>query len=347
MSKFKIVFIALIILFAGFMLLCPEEAKNGAVSGLLICSNVVIPTLYPFTFCVLFITNAINVKNNSFLNKITLFLFGLRIDEFLIFLLSLIGGFPTGAKLLEKHFSETDAYKKPNLMLCYCVNAGPAFIVMAVGAGILNSKALGWLLLWAHISSSIIIALLLKPFLIKCKTPPAAFKDAPPLSENLVGSAADSASAVFSVCIFVVLFAVFNSFLEALSVHLPFLRYISPLLEVTSAVSESRNIYHIAFLLGVSGVCVWFQIASLIKSFKLYLPLFIIARVSHGIISIFIMLLLLKTFKIHLPTFSTSVVLSGGVYKDISVAISLFIMGVLFIISTMNKNAGKNQKFVI
>lgn len=330
------------------MLLCPDAAKNGAVSGLLICSNVVIPTLYPFTFCVLFITQIIAYKNFAFLEKATLFLFGLKGNEFLIFLLSLIGGYPTGAKLIETHFGDLQKDgKRQNLMLCYCVNAGPAFIVMAVGAGILKSKVLGWMLLSAHITSSIIIALFLKPFLIKCKAPTAAFKEIPPLSENLVGSAADAASSVFSVCIFVVLFCVFNSFLEILSVYLPFLRYISPLLEVTSAVSESRNIYHIAFLLGFSGICVMCQITGLIKGFKLNFVYFIIARAVHGFMSMFITFLLLKIFKIAVSTFSNTSVSFDIVYKDFSVALTLFIMAILFIISTMNKNAGKIESYVI
>lgn len=353
MSKFKIGFCVLIVLFASFMLINPETAKNGAATGLLICSNIIIPTLFPFAFCTLFITNTTRIESAVNSSRITHFLFGLDLDEFIIFLFSLIGGYPTGAKLIENRFYGSDCHQhKPALMLCYCVNAGPAFIVAAVGMGILNSKKLGWLLLSSHIISSVIIALILRPLTAKHTAKRRTSKSDMSLSENFLNSAANAASATFSVCIFVVLFGGFNAFIEYLSVYLPFLKYISPLLEVTSAVANSNNIYHIAFLLGFGGVCVWCQILGLLKDFKLNLYYFITSRVIHGILSIIITYLLLKIFKITIPTFSNLVSFNSSLGKgSISLTFSLIVMGILFIVSTFNnnnilkiKNTGKTKK---
>lgn len=357
MGKFiKIIFSILIVSFASFMLINPETAKNGAATGLLICFNIIIPTLFPFTFCILFITNTIGTERSVISSHITRYLFGLDLDEFIIFLLSLIGGYPIGAKLIEKRFysSKTDQ-EKPSILLCYCVNAGPAFIVAAVGMGILNSKTLGWLLLSSHIISSVIIALILRPFSVKYTVKKRTTKSGVSFSENFLNSAADAASATFSVCIFIVLFGGFNSFIEYISSYLPFLKHISPLLEVTSAVANSKNIYHIAFLLGFSGVCVWCQILGILKKFKLNLCCFITARVIHGILSIIITYLLLKIFKITIPTFSNSVSFNYSLGKgSASLTFSLIVMGILFIVSTFNtnkvlkiKNAGKTKKYML
>lgn len=337
MRKIKAVFIVLIVLFASFMLVCSKSAKEGATTGLLICFNVIIPTLFPFTFCVLFLTNALNTKKQGFLSKITMFLFGLQIDEFIIFSLSLIGGYPTGAKLIDKHFSDLNKdHIKPNLMLCYCVNAGPAFIVMALGTEILNSKLLGWLLLSAHLVASLIIALILRRFIAKHESFVKTAKGSISIFENFVTSASDSASAVLSVCIYVILFSVINVFLGQISKYIPFFKNISSLLEITTAVSNSKNLYHIAFLLGFGGVCVWCQIFATIKNFKINLPYFITARVLHGVLSDIIMFLLLKIFKISIATFSNCVSAKSDLtYRSVPLSISLIVLGVFFIISTL------------
>ena len=205
MRRFKALFIFLIVICAGFMLITPNSVKEGIKTALLICYNVVIPTLYPFTFCVLFIMNAINTKKLAYFEKGTKFLFGINAEEFLIFTLSLIGGYPTGAKLIEKRFSnlKTDD-KKPNLLLCYCVNAGPAFIILAVGSGILNSKKLGIILFFSHIFASFILALLSKKRIKSNHYIPQ--KTELNIIDSFVLSVSESANATISICSFIVVF---------------------------------------------------------------------------------------------------------------------------------------------
>lgn len=338
MSKIKFIFIILIVFLASFMLTYPDAAKNGAIAGLLICSNTIIPTLFPFTFCVLFITNAINTSKTVNSRCITHFLFGLTQEEFFILLLSFIGGYPTGAALINDYSRNNSvSEKKCNVMLCYCTNAGPAFIVMAVGVGVLHSKAIGWLLLLAHITSSLILALILKKF----ATQPTDFKKIAKkdfsILENFITSTKNAASSTLSVCIYVVLFSVINVFFEHINEYIPFFKNISSLMEVTTAVFDSTNIYRIAFILSFGGVCVWCQILAIVKNFKVKISYFIIARVLQGILSIFIMYLLLKIFKIPIETFSNLVSFKSHLSVDsTTLTFALIIMAMLFIIATFN-----------
>ena len=45
-------------------------------------------------------------------------------------------------------------------MLCFCVNGGPAFIISAVGAGMMGEIRSGVILYCAHIAASLILGLI-------------------------------------------------------------------------------------------------------------------------------------------------------------------------------------------
>ena len=104
--------LALIFLFMIFMLFFPEESKLAAQKGILLCGNVVIPSLFPFTFCVLFIMNCGILKGLGKISKISYFLFGQSAAEFTAMIMSFIGGYPTGSKTLEGLSAKKESTKK-------------------------------------------------------------------------------------------------------------------------------------------------------------------------------------------------------------------------------------------
>ena len=130
----------------------PKVCTEGAVKGLLLSGRVIIPSLFPFTACVLFIMKSGGLSLLDFANPFTKRVFRLSPQQFSLMLLSFIGGYPVGGKLLNEAVKSGKISKEnAGIMLNYCVNAGPAFIVLAVGGGILGSKKIGYLLLLAHI----------------------------------------------------------------------------------------------------------------------------------------------------------------------------------------------------
>ncbi|MBR4072899.1 MAG: hypothetical protein IKK24_03045 [Clostridia bacterium] len=327
--------IILIISFMAFMLIFPDICKSAAIKGLLLCSNVIIPTLFPFTFCVIFIINSSVEKYIYPIKTVIKKIFRQSPQEFAIMILSFIGGYPVGAKLISRLDNKSN--KKAQLMLCYCVNAGPGFIVMAIGQGIMRSKEIGYILLVAHIIPPLIMALILRFF-----TPKSDFSNAPQekvsISDNIVISASDSASAVMAVCGYVILFSAINSFLDYCTLKLPFIKYITPFLEVTSAVAQTKNVYLIAFLTGFGGICVWCQVKGMAKGIRFNFLYFAAARIFHGFCSLAITRLLLKFFKITIPTISNGVSFKGEIsYSGTALTLSLLGMGILFIISTFKR----------
>lgn len=322
--------------FAFFIILKPSICIKAALTGIMLCGNVIIPSIYPFTFCVLFIngSNAANILRP--LNNIIKKFFGLNYFEFSLLLLSLIGGYPLGAKLLSETQNRNSA-----LMLNYCINAGPAFIVLAVGKGVFKNVTVGWVLFLSHILSSLIIALFLHKKTVY--EPPQYQKASLNIVENFVASASNAASTVIKICGLVILFSCIGGYIEHFSAYFSPLYYLGLLCEVTNAVFKCNNILIVSFLLGFSGFSIWAQIFSLMKNVKINYVKFILFRFLHGAISSLLTFIALKVIKISVTTLSNNVSFNYELFISTpAVAFSLVIMGIVLIISLNNKKYAGN-----
>ena len=319
----------------------PKVCTEGAVKGLLLSGRVIIPSLFPFTACVLFIMKSGGLSLLDFANPFTKRVFRLSPQQFSLMLLSFIGGYPVGGKLLNEAVKSGKISKEnAGIMLNYCVNAGPAFIVLAVGGGILGSKKIGYLLLLAHIISSLILSLVFGHFIKNDNTDSENTAESFSPADNFVVSVCEAASAIFSVCAYVILFSTVNEYMNCLSEKISVLKYISPLLEVTNAVTGMRNIVIIAFLLGFAGVSVWCQILSMGKLIKINFAVFTLSRTAHGVLSAVITALLLKAFGIAV-TVSASVKYTPT-YNGIVLSLSMLSMVIVLIISLFSKKSTGN-----
>ncbi|MDD6478943.1 MAG: hypothetical protein PUF48_03905, partial [Oscillospiraceae bacterium] len=333
-----------VLFFSVFLIVYPDNAKSAVSSGLILCGNVIIPSLFPFTFCSLYILNSKVNLNFPFLNKITKKLFSLSGIEFSVFLLSLIGGYPTGAKLINETYKQKKiSCRKANFMLCYCVNSGPAFLIMTVGFMLLSSKKLGYILFISHILSSLFIALFLKRFIAKENYEVSVLKNEVSISKAIISSVYDAAATVLSICSYVILFSVINSFLGVVLKNFAFLNFVTYILEVTLSVTKTKNIYLIAFLCGLGGISIWFQIMAQAKDFKKNIPLFITFRFVHGLLSTLLTFISIKIFNISIPTVSNGIsVVFKLKYSSTALFFSLITLGILFIISTQSKKVWQN-----
>ena len=307
----------LILLFGILLILNPIVCRENVAKAIIICGQVLIPSLFPFGVCVLFIlkSDAITPINPSFL----------------IFLFSLLGGNPMGANLLnEEVLSKRLDRENAEKMLHSCVNAGPAFIVSAVGAGVLNSQKIGYVLLVSHILASLVICLISSP-IRQNKTEKREYIS--PI-DNFVVSAAESAKAVISICGFVILFSVLTGYLEYYGNRFPILIPLIYLTEITVAVTKTRNIVLISFLLGFSGFCIWAQVLSVGKDIKINIMKFAFFRLIHGTLSAVFTYITLKIIPLEIPVFSNGVNFSFKPFvSSAALGISLLVLGIVFIIS--------------
>lgn len=344
MNLKKILPIFLAFNFIAMIISNPQVCKSGVTEGILLCGRVIIPSLFPFTVLVIFLIKIDFMRNLSFLNRPVRFIFGLNTDEFFIMLMSFIGGYPIGAKLINEAVKNGSIIPtKARIMLNYCVNAGPAFIIGAVGNAILGAKILGNVLFVSHITSSLIFVLF---FRVSSKLQENK-KQVKLICNNAVDSftlsVSDAAASIISICAFVIFFFCVTSYINSLADKFAPLNHLVYFLEITNAVNRTNNLYFISFLLGFGGISVWCQIFSCAKEIKINYSGFILCRIIHGLLSVLTTFVQLKIFNITVPTISNIKTLSFSHFHSTpAVSISMIIMCLVFILSLKKeKSVGK------
>lgn len=342
-------FLDIIILFLAVIWVCilisePEVCKNGTAEGILLCGKVIIPSLFPFTMCVIFIINSGVLNSLELIFPRLVSRKKLRFDIFFIILLSFIGGYPIGAKLLNNTVTENRLTKvEASNMLNHSVNAGPAFVISAVGSGILNSKKIGIILLCSHIFSGIMLILFAPKSNTHTKTILSYKHQSINLADNFVKSVAEASNTVLNICSFTILFSAINEYINFFAENIKPVKIIGLILEITNAVTLTNNIYLISFLLGFGGISVWCQVLSVGSNLEIRPFKFILFRILHGVLSICFTAVLLRLFPVNISVFSTTDKLSFSYfYSSGAVGISLLTMAIVFIISLSTKKyAGK------
>ncbi len=260
-----------------------QEVAQGVRTGLSVCAGTVIPSLFPFMVLAgLIASTKAGTQLSQAVSTVTKRILGLPEALGAVLLMSFIGGFPVGAKMLstmlERHQIDS---RTASLALCYCVNAGPSFLISAVGAAMLGSLRAGVILLSAQILSALIV----------CGVVSRRKKAAiPPLTTPQMTSGAfveavrGAASGMLGICAFITAFSALTALLKALGIfdaacsalaHLfPqlgvsfFSALFTGLLEVTNGCKAAAALHTqtgfvlCAFLISFSSLSISFQIQS-------------------------------------------------------------------------------------
>lgn len=289
-----------IILLAGF-LSEPKLLIQGAAGGMLLCAEVIIPSLFPFSVITLFLFSCGFTKHiERLLNPISRATTGLSGEGLLMVIFSFLGGFPVGAKLIDKSFSEGRISKSTaERMLCYSVNPGPAFVIIGIGQTLLNNTKIGVILFFSGILSSLTVCFALSNFEKKEEPIKTPIKDNEiKLTDTFVASVFDSSYSIVGICGFVILFSAIISIISHYSDG-NLTRRLLALLEISNGVTLFPNrITFLAFLLSFSGLCIHFQILSVCKDLSVNYKKFVISRIVCGLLSAAYALTLLKVFKV-------------------------------------------------
>ena len=122
----------------GLLLLRPQEAAQAVREGLALCAGTVIPSLFPFFVVVslllqLGLAEALQGLCGPFMGP----LFRMRGVCALPLLAGLLGGYPAGARTAAELFQQGRlSQREAELLLGFCDNCGPAFLLGYVGAGV-------------------------------------------------------------------------------------------------------------------------------------------------------------------------------------------------------------------
>ena len=302
---------ALLLLLGAAVFRYPAAAATGASRGLSLCGAIIIPSLLPFLVLTgTFLRSALNETAGRLLEKPTGALFRLPGCCGAAILLSLTGGYPAGAaavrELLDRRqITAADGAR----LLHFCVNAGPAFAVSAVGAGMLGNVRLGWLLLAAEWAAALLIGVVEARFSKPSRREAAHFQPPKPLTVAFTDAVNSACVSLLYMCGFVVLFAVLLCMADASGVTgwfdrlcaLPLVlsgRPLSPampsllagLLEVSSgclevAGSDTFLPFLLGFFLGFGGLSVQCQVRAILAEYPACCRQFFGFRVLHGLLS--------------------------------------------------------------
>lgn len=303
LSFFIAVFLALCA-FIG-LLFCPAASAGGARAGLLLCSGIIIPSLFPFAVISnLFVELGLPQKLSKFCSPVMKKLFGISGAGSAAFLLGIAGGYPLGAISVSEMYSKGALQKnEAERLLGFCNNSGPAFIISVAGSAVFGSVKIGFFLYGVHVLAALLTGMLLKPERLTGQTaaPPYA---APNLSVAFTGSVKRATAAMVTVCGFVVFFSVLVGLLDAqgtlsaltgaismrFGTELHFSRsLLTGFLELGTGTSsmyglrtEPENLALCSFLLGWGGLSVHAQASAVIREGGLSPVRHTFGKLLHG-----------------------------------------------------------------
>ena len=321
----------------------PALTASGARSGLILCGNIVIPSLFPFCVLALFCEKSgIIATVSRFLAPISSKIFHLSGEKFCVLIISCLAGYPVGSRMICSLYDGgniTEAEAKR--MSLYCINAGPAFILTAVGEGILGNGKMGRILFVANIIATLTIAVIAEAR----HSPTSNSKKLNRLSagDAFVTATADASRAIFGICGWVILFSALLSLLNCGIMPTSIIALLSTFLEVTTAIIGANcNPLLISAILSFCGLCVHCQVYSILKQAAPKYGIFLVFRAIHAAISVGITYLFIKSDNTVLSVISNNVsARRQNISFTYASAIALILLCFLLVISVSERKKDK------
>lgn len=362
------------------LLIFPSQMVSAAKDGVLLCFNVLIPSLFPF-FVISSLTVELGLADRlgTLLSPVMKPLFNVGGPCASALILSFIGGYPVGARTVINLYKSGKCSKsEAERMLSFSNNSGPAFIFGVVGAGIFASSAVGLMLYLTHIAASILVGLLFRNYGDKTFPPlsRSVFAKKKPFSQAFVGCVSSAFTSCLGICGFVIFFTVLIKllFLSGLLGALAGLigtvfsfagmdeawarRLLTGFIELTSGVwslrevsgSLNASIAMAAFMLGWAGLSIHCQVLSFLTDTGLSARTYITGKLLHAVISAGLAALLTSFVSVDVPVgayLASQVTDLAGLRFSSALTVSAILAGgvlLVFLLTAFffSKNSGKS-----
>ena len=249
--------------------------------------------------------------------------------------------------------------KQGERLLCFTINSSPAFIIGAVGTGLLRSANTGVLLYAAHLGASLLVGAVTARFAPRPRPGrqrPTGIKSLP-VADGFVAGVTDSARSILYICGFVVLFSTVISLLNsagffpgaaaAIGRILPapggdplfYQKALVGLFEVSNGCAAAVSVKGMPALLLISGCLSWsglsvqFQVMSAIRPAGLSVRLFILTRALHLLFALALTFLLFTLVPVALPAFAPGAVLPVAQFHTAPASAALLVLCALLLLS--------------
>ena len=292
----------IIILFSYLGIFCfPNIMINSSINALLIFREKLFPSIFPFfVLSFLFINMGYPLILNKYFKNITRKIFHLSENTTFILLMSIISGFPSGAKYIVKDYSNNYITKEEgNQLLLFTHFANPLFVLGTCGI-LLNSKRLAYKILICQLLANIILGILVRPKNITISKKKEVVFSTP----SLISILPDAINEAMEVLIFmlgsITIFQFFtNCFLLFTNESVFFKTIFTGIMDLTSGInlvptlSISIDLKALLMLIFITfgSLSVHLQVINAIKNTNLSYTNFFIGRILETIISIILFLL--------------------------------------------------------
>ncbi len=311
-----VLFSVILIAYAASLIIFGKTVSEYVINALKNCINVIIPSLFPFmAVSGLIISTGLYHTIGIPFSLISRYVFRTKPELFSIFLISSVGGYPIGAKLITELYNngETDRHTAEK-MLGYCYMGGPAFFVGAAGTKIYGSLSAG-MIIFASIFTANILTMLF--FSATSEIPPKNIKkNKLSFSIDKVTECINSAGkGIAGICSAIVFFASVIAVLDESGIIDVLSKFISEITNISSdtcrifiksmleiscisdAPSDIRFMPIITAILSFGGLCVIMQIEGIINE-ELSTDNFLSCRIITMILSYFCCKILILFFDI-------------------------------------------------
>ena len=297
-----------VLLLGAVLLTHSAQTAQGIRDGLASCASLVIPSLLPFLiFSGMLSTTSLGSLVARPLAPVCRWVFHLPPEAAGALLMSMTGGYPVGARTIAQLLEQGRIQPRTaRRMLCFCINAGPAFVISTVGAALYSSTRAGLFLLAAHLGASVLVGFFTCTGRETFSPAPAA--ESLPWSTAFVRSVTAAAQSLVGICAFVVTFSGVRSLLwetGLLPALVTWLERLCPapggsafysallrgLLEVTdgcvaaSSLGGEQAFVLTAFLLSFGGISVLCQAAAAFPRLPMSFGLLLFSRLANGCIA--------------------------------------------------------------
>ena len=216
MKKHLPILVSLCALFS--LVTASGEVIACASRGLRLCTELILPSLFPF-FAVSLLLAKLDFpqKLGRLLSPVTQRLFRVSGAGATALFIGLCGGYPMGAAYLAELTEQGRiSPREAERLLVFCNNSGPAFLMGAIGGGVFASPRWGLLLYLSHALAALLSGLLVSRLSAAVPVEEIPGELSPlPFSKALGQAVRGAVPAVLQVCGFVILFTVFTGLLEA------------------------------------------------------------------------------------------------------------------------------------
>lgn len=280
--------VAVTVICCLLMVAFPTTALYSARKGISLWISNVLPALLPFFICANFL------QNLGFLSHLKAGVFP--------FAMSVLSGYPMGAKIIGdlKRNGEISLREAERLM-SFCSTSGPAFMVSAVGAGMLGSATMGIIVAAAHYTGAMVNGVVYTKILGREINAEVCVKNrcGCTMQESFTDAILMSFRALGIILAYIVIF-MFVTDLIHLSGMMSFVQsrelqaFIKGFFEVTvgcSAVAECHETSEIikcvlcSFIMSWGGLSVMGQTMSMLSGTGIHTGYLILSKLTHGLFS--------------------------------------------------------------